>query len=268
LRKTALLLVAAFCLSYSCGKEDIGFEELLTLIDGELHIGALIQAESNILKSISTATGRSEWLALTKRAYMLGAAMESFETLFRVSKAALAKISGAEEIAAVHVYAALRTGRYELAFQSAEEYLESSQWDAIRNEARLRRYAMETGAPTTGDEENPLLRAVFSKDPVALARAADLFDESRLALAAALRFAAEGDVETAADTLAPHALEYAKTALLLFYDARRVDEAARILEETPEAAADLIAGDIYLKLKQTDRAFDFYNDLIDKAPVE
>ena len=116
----AILFVIALCFFGACSKEKVEFDQLIVVIDGELTIGALTQAEDNILKSLSVATGRPEWLTLLKRAYVLGSATGSFETLYKVSKAALANISGAEEIAALYVYSGLRTGRDEL----AEDFLE------------------------------------------------------------------------------------------------------------------------------------------------
>ncbi len=272
MRRSAAALIVTIGVLVSCGREKVDFKELIAAIDGELTLGAVKQADEIIIKAASIAVGRSEWLSLLKRAYTLGSAAGSYETLFATSKAALSKISGAEEIAALCVFSGLRTGRYEIAFQYAGEYLSSDKWASIRDEAVLRRHAIAGGVLPSSSEDSPLLNAVFSQDPVALARAAGLFNESRFALAAALRFAAEGEIDTAADTLMPYGLEYPEAALLLFYDAGRYSEAAAIAAsaEPPEILRtgefDLIRGDIFLRLKDPGSALELYQELMDEAP--
>ncbi len=256
----------------SCGKEKVEFEDLVAVIDGELALGALEQADQNILLAASVAAGRSEWLSLLKRAYILGTALNTYETLYITSKDALSEISGAEEIAALCAFSCLRTGKYEMAFQYAEEYLLSDKWNSIRSEAVLRRHALSKGVFTPASGENPLLDAVFSEDPIALARAALLFNESRFALAAALRFAAEGEIDTATDTIIPYTPEYPEVGFLLSYDAGRYKRAAEISfstvlsESLRSDALDLIKGDIYLRLKDTGSALKLYKEIIAAAP--
>jgi tetratricopeptide (TPR) repeat protein len=272
LRRAAAALILCIGVIVSCGREKVGFEELISRIDGELTLGALEQAAANIQQAIRVAAGRSEWFSLLKRAYILGSAAGTFDTLYTTSKAALSDISGAEEFAAICVFSCLRTGKYEMAFQLAEEYLSSDKWSPILNEAILRRHALDKGILSSSNDENLLLDAVFSENPAALARAADLFDESRFALAAALKFAADGEINTAADTLIPYADEHAEPALLLLYDAERYVKAAEVVFSAARGGAlqvvkdELIKGDIFLRLKDTSAALALYKELIEKKP--
>jgi len=251
---------------FSCAREKVAFEDLITTIDSELTLGALKQAEGNIREAASFASGRSEWLTLLKRAYTLGTASNTYETLYIISKKGLSELTGAEEIAALFVFSCLRTGRYEIAYQHAEEYLPSEKWSSIRNEAVLRRNALTGGVLTPPEEGSPLLDAVFTEDPIALARAADLFDDSRFALTAALRFAAEGEIENAAETIAPYSSEYAEPALRMLYDAEKYGDADAIGDIPGSLELDLIRGDIYLRLKDTASAQRVYEEMIESSP--
>lgn len=273
MRRIIVTLLAVAGILSSCGREKLSFDDLINLIDGELTLGALHQADRNIREAASRASGRSEWLSLLKRAYTLGESSNSFETLYITAKEALSDISGAEEIAALSVFSALRTGKYEIAYQYAEEHLISEQWSALRSEAVLRRRGLSEGVLTTSAEESSLLNAVFSGEPSALARAAGLFDDSRFGLVAALRYAAEGQVRTAADIISPYVTEYSEVAMLLFYDAGLYKRAGE-LASSPEfnktsrsADMDLLRADTFIRLKDLASAIEVYEELIESFPV-
>ena len=263
-------LLLAFLVSIgvfaSCAREGVDLQRLIAEIDADLTAGALKQADENIRTAASAASSRREWLSVLKRAHTLGAAAGTYETLYATSKSAIARISGAEEIAALCVFAALRTGKVEIAYRYAGEYLTEERWRSLVSEAVLRKRALERGVLTATSSHNPLLEAVFSEDPDRLATAADLFGESRFSLTAALKYALRGEIAAAAYAIEPHAREYPKAALLLLYDAERFEDAREIFEYGKDRELWLLGGDIYLKLKEHDQALELYRAFIKESP--
>lgn len=262
------MAVAAACamLCGACHRQEVDFDELIAGIDAKITMGALKQADESVREAASLASSRGRWLSVLKRAYNLGHAGGSYETLYAISKAAIGEISGAEEIAALCVFASLRTGRIEMAHRYAQEYLDDERWRPLVNEAVLRKRSVDKGLIKEASEDNLLLAAVSSEDPVQLARAAELFGDSRFNLAAALKFAQNGEISTAVSTIEPFSAEYPQPALLLFYDAGRFDDAKRTFESLESGERLLVGGDIYLKLNDHDSALTFYRRLAAEAP--
>lgn len=260
--------VAAFlCLTalFSCGKEAISFDQILAEIDSRLASGSVSEAGEWIRHGAAVCSGRSNWLSLLKRSYLLGSTADSYEVLFTTSKAALDAISGAEEIAAFYVFAALRTGHFAQAAQYARQHLSSDRWAAIARETDLTRWAL-TGVPeATYGGEDPLLAAVSSGNPELLSRAGALFKEKRFALDAALLYAHQGRMAEAASEIEEIAGDFPKSATLLMYDAERYEDALRLLD-SHDLTFPLLKADLYLRLGEHESATLQYRKYIDDEP--
>ncbi len=266
MKRAAVVCLACMLILSSCGRQNENFEEILSAIDTDLLQGALKKADEDVLLAASFASSRAQWLSVLKRAYMLGRAAGTYEALYLTSKGAIAEISGAEEIAALCVFAGLRTGRVEMAYRYAKEYLVSPRWAFLKNEAFIKKSVADKGLAIETSSDELLLQAVFQEDPVQLARAADIFKDSRFALDASLRFAGEGQVETAASTIEPYVREYPAPATLLLYDTGRLEDAESVAASEPNEAQNLLLGDIYLKLKDTTSALQLYRRVIAQSP--
>ena len=264
-RLAALFAVAVFAFS-ACEKQEKNFETLLIEIDESLLRGAIARADKEIREAVDSTSGRAEWLSLLKRAYSMGLAQGNYETLYLVSKAGIERLSGAEEIAALCVYASLRTGKVDMAYRYAEEYLVSEKWRPLKEEAVLRKSALDRDVLFEKEEESPIFAAVYSEEPDKLAIAADLLEDSRLRAAAALRYAENGDLENAVKTLERNRAEYPELMALFYYDAGRFADAREILGQQPAENLHLLLADTNLKLGKEESALSLYGQYIDKHP--
>ncbi|MBT3271756.1 MAG: hypothetical protein HN368_01275, partial [Spirochaetales bacterium] len=188
------------------------------------------------------------------------------ELLFRTADTAIEEISGAEEIAALYVFAGLRTGRIELAYQKADKLLKSDAWLTIKNEAVLRKHALDGNL--VGDKKDLILAASISRDPLILERAAAAFNEPGFALDAALLLAGRGEVYQASLTIGEPAGLLKYPALLFAYDSERFGHALSITRSFTEEELDikLLAADLYLRLGMFLEAEHFYSYIITQSP--
>ncbi len=261
--------VLSVLLLFSCQKPSVSFEQNLSQSDIHMAAGSMREAGESILGAAESAVGRTQWLRTLKRAYRLGAALESYEVLYLISGMALDAIGGAEEIAALYVFACLRTGRTERAYQVSREQLNGDKWIELANEAALKARATRGDVTFLRDEEGPVLDAVRSPEPATLMRAADLFGESRFALDAALLYAADGDMGLAASAIGPYAGFFPVPAALLNYDAERYELAHEILTAPGLTNSDylsLLVGDILIRLGLSGEAAESYRLLIAVSP--
>ena len=271
MRGCVAALVLCVPLLFSCHKPSATFDELLVQGGSKVASGAFREAERAITDAAELATGRLQWLSVLKRAYSLGEAAGSHEVLYLTSRMGFDAIRGAEEIAALLVFACLRTGRSDMAYQLARDSLRDERWDSLSDEASLRRRAAHAEIALLRDDRDPVLDAVRTPEPGTLLRAADLFDEGRFALDAALLYALDGRIQLAAGALSPYAEQFVMPTVCLRYDAALYTAAGRLLTESglvEQESLTLLHADILIRLGYFDEAALVYRGALERSTVE
>jgi tetratricopeptide (TPR) repeat protein len=271
MRPRVAALVLSVPLLFSCHKPATTLNEVLAQADSNIISGAFGDAERSIMGAAELATGRMQWLSVLKRSHRLGDASGSHEVLYMTSRLGFDAIRGAEEIAALLVFACLRTGRSELAYQLARDSLHSDRWNALSDEASLRRRVAHAEITFLRDDEDPVLDAVRTPEPGTLLRAADLFDEGRFALDAALLYASEGKIGRAAGAVGPYSEQFPVLTVLLRYDAELYEAARGLLSDAGYADQkwlELLEADILIRLGLLDEAAVIYRRTLERSKKE
>ena len=251
----AVIILALYLPIAACsGKRTADFSLAITQIDRMLEAGSIQQAseEINLLWKISRS--RNEWTKSLKRAYTVSRASGDYELLREGAQRAHKSIPGVEDFSALLVYGLLRTGRYEQALQVSGETLKKQKWFTLIDEAYFWGGQMDNPDVDTG---GLLLALLESDDPLAFARAAQIFEDDRLSLDAALLSMYHGKVDDAYNFIFPVRDAFAEPFMFIAYDSGKYKEALEAFDQLRKSGR---RGDAELLLFGTD-LFYLANDL-------
>ena len=249
--------------------------------DSLLGLGATPAARQPIVAAAGVARSEHDHLRVLKRALSAASADGGWEWLFQLARAAHDSMPGSPAIRQAVIYAALRAGRG----ADALAVVESGRGTADRGAAFqfLAAEALVAAGASAGGASGAA--AELAPDLVDLVSAPSLRDsEALLALGlrmspdlvqdAALRYAAEGELDTASDLYEQHLTDavYDMPAFLIAYDAGRLETAQRRLAahratRGDEALTLQLAGDLALQDGRRGDAADLYRRVTSLEPT-
>ena len=221
----AMTLVLLFACGRNYSKQP--FLERISRIDELIAQNSfeLVMAEINQL--VLVIEGRDRWLQVLKRAYKVSGGNGNYDFLYSIATLASKDLPGSEEISAFLVYALLRSGRYERANALTQDRLSGEKWKSLRNEVLL------TGKENV-NTENLMFQIINSRQPDLYKQAADLYQDARLYLDAALLYAKEGDLDTAFDLRSFYHLLYPIPSVYISYDSGNFQPGLEEVKSLPQ----------------------------------
>jgi tetratricopeptide (TPR) repeat protein len=264
----ALFLSIAAC----SGKRTADFSLAINQIDRLLEAGSIQQASGEINLLWKVSRSRDEWTKALKRAYAVGRASGDYELLRDGAQRAHKSIPGVEDFSALLVYGLLRTGRYEQAIEVSRETLKNEKWFSLINEAYFWEGQIENREANAG-RGGLLLALLESDDPLAFARAAQIFDDDRLSLDAALLSMYHGKVDDAYNFIFPIHDNFEEPFMFIAYDSGKYEEALAALDllrksgQSGNSELLLFGTDLFYLANDLSSAYEFGFHLIKTDPM-
>lgn len=233
-------------------------------IDALIEDGDLAEAAAILSDLEDAARTREQWLSILRRRRQVSTAGD--EGLASSALAALDRLPGSQEIAAVAAYALIRTGDFERAAEVAE-VLESEAYETIRVWA----YLVAGRTDELSGLKNPLAIVATlqdSRDVEEFRLAAEQTGDHRLAVNAALLAAADGAFRSAVSLLPPASSPHLPSilALRLYREAGLVDEALDLLGAPVSPEEHAIAADLSVIAGRFGAAARHLEAVVDAAP--
>ncbi|MFO7849890.1 MAG: tetratricopeptide repeat protein [Spirochaetia bacterium] len=246
--------------------------DILREIDNNLSDGYIDRAEDSILslsdKSVSAAT----YLQLLKRALRIAEERESYDTFLEVAREGHSEYSAREDIAALLVFAYLREGNTEKAWEIASDStITDTRWDPVLSEA-----ALAAGSLSGEEDENMYADLLSSRDPERFIEAWETTNSESFLLDAVLLYLRDGQVYRASDLVQQLPRDCCeKLRFFIAWDLQDWRKAREILTEVPtndtsqglsEEEKLMLGADISLHLGEHERAAEMYRQLQEEYP--
>lgn len=198
---------------------------------------------------------------LIKRSIEISELSGDFNIFLRVSKRAVSKYSGNEDLQAYYVMALLKTGEYEVAYDVANKFLLSDEFKPLLAQAVLYYNSRENNRSIISYLDNQREPSFYEYLAVAL-------EDDSLLINSALLWAKSGDIEKAYNLLKDIQTQEIQEAIaLLAYDSGRESEALQRLLELPSSDSikyynQLLIADLFYTKENWSRSKYYYESAL------
>jgi tetratricopeptide (TPR) repeat protein len=247
------------------------FEDAVERADRLIRAGDLEAAEQAIRRAAANARSEDQWLSTVKRAYRMAHAGADHTVAADIADRGFSAFPNTLDLRAVAAHAAIRAGRFDRAREILSDAPQDERFDSLRAEALVR-----AGQEPEAGREGPLVLAGLGRDsaPADLRAAYELSGGTTFLLDAVVRYAENGELDRAYDTLSGEnaAREHPVLAALLLYDlgdyAAYEDALERMAPSQAVAPEQLmLQADIAMLEGEQRNAAAIYADLRETAPA-
>jgi tetratricopeptide (TPR) repeat protein len=246
---------------------------VLESADQEIARGYPSRAEAALEEGYRRARGELEMLRLLRRERHLAEMSGSYGRLARRARQAWEELPGSRRLAELAAYATLRGEHPEEAATVLSRTSRFAELDGLRSEAFLEGWLTEPKLSGSAQERlRTLVELPRLGDPAAMHSLADLLEEPRLDLDAALLWMRRGEPEEAFAALRPRREERSMVEPLAFMaiDAGRYADAWELLGSEPASGRSaerlVLRGDLAWLLGRPEQAAEMYQEAIQLEP--